>query len=112
MDLLTRRYRTAKSIAGPLIFIERAEHVSIGEMVRIIVSENDERSGQVIEVSDQYAVIQVLEETTGIGVHDTDIYFTGSVAKVDLSLDMLGFNVRKELQSARQYQLQYGYCGS
>ena len=90
MDLLTRRYRTAKSIAGPLLFIERAEHVSIGEMVRIIVSEKDERSGQVIEVSDQYAVIQVLEETTGIGVHETDIYFTGSVAKVDLSLDMLG----------------------
>ena len=85
MDLLTRRYRTAKSIAGPLIFIEKAQHVSIGEMVRIIVSEQDVRSGQVIEVSDKYAVIQVLEETTGIGLQDTDICFTGSVAKVDLS---------------------------
>ncbi|MBI5755620.1 MAG: V-type ATP synthase subunit B [Nitrospirae bacterium] len=90
MDLLTRRYRTARSIAGPLLFVEQASNVSIGEMVRIVLSDGGERSGQVIEVSDEYAVIQLLEETAGIGIHETDIFFSGSVAKVNLSLDMLG----------------------
>ena len=61
MDLLTRRYSTSKSISGPLLSIKRAAHVSIGQMVRIIVSEKNERSGQVIEVSDQYAVNQGLK---------------------------------------------------
>ncbi len=62
MDLLTRRYRTAKSIAGPLLFIERAE-------TRLY-----RRDGQDYRIG-----------KTGIGLHDTDICFTGSVAKVDLS---------------------------
>ena len=56
----------------------------------IVLSDGGERSGQVIEVSDEYAVIQLLEETAGIGIHETDIFFSGSVAKVNLSLDMLG----------------------
>src|SRR3990167_255671 len=90
MELLTRRYRTTQKVIGPLLFVERATRISIGEMVRIILSEGDERLGQVIEVSEEHAVIQMLEETTGISIQDTDIYFTGSAAKAALSLDMLG----------------------
>src|SRR3990170_615241 len=90
MELLTRRYRTTQKVIGPLLFVERATRISIGEMVRIILSEGDERLGQVIEVSEEHAVIQMLEETTGVSIHDTDIYFTGSAAKAALSLDMLG----------------------
>jgi len=90
MELLTRRYRTTQKVIGPLLFVERATRISIGEMVRIILSEGDERLGQVIEVSEEHAVIQMLEETTGVSIQDTDIYFTGSAAKAALSLDMLG----------------------
>lgn len=90
MELLTRRYRTTQKITGPLLFVERATRIFIGEMVRIILSEGDERLGQVIEVSEEHAVIQMLEETTGVSIQDTDIYFTGSAAKAALSLDMLG----------------------
>src|SRR3989304_1116670 len=87
MELLTRRYRTTQKVIGPLLFVERATRISIGEMVRIILSEGDEKLGQVIEVSEEHAVIQMLEETTGVSIQDTDIYFTGSAAKAALSLD-------------------------
>ncbi|MBI5097417.1 MAG: V-type ATP synthase subunit B [Nitrospirae bacterium] len=90
MELLTRRYRTTQKVIGPLLFVERATRISIGEMVRIILSEGDERLGQVIEVSEEHAVIQMLEESRGVSIHDTDIYFTGSAANAALSLDMLG----------------------
>ncbi len=90
MELLTRRYRTAEKITGPLLFVERAANISIGETVRIVLPEGEERNGQVIEVSDEHAVIQVLEETTGMGVRSTEIYFTGSVVKANLSPGMLG----------------------
>ena len=89
MDSLVRRYMTAKKIAGPLLFVEKVQDVSIGEIVRIHLQE-EEKKGQVIEISEDHAVIQILEDTTGIGPSNISIHFTGSVAKVDLSLQMLG----------------------
>ena len=90
MDLLTRKYRTTEKIVGPLLFVERALNVSIGEMVRIVLPEREEKKGQVIEVSEEHVVIQVLEETIGLSIHDVEICFTESVAKVNLAPDMLG----------------------
>jgi len=90
MDLLTRKYRTTEKIVGPLLFVEKALNVSIGEMVRIILPEREEKKGQVIEVSEEHVVIQVLEETTGLSIHDVEICFTESVAKVNLTPDILG----------------------
>ncbi|MEO6666717.1 MAG: V-type ATP synthase subunit B [Nitrospiria bacterium] len=89
-DLVTREYRTIRSIAGPLIFLERVSRAAIGEMVHIVLPSGDVRRGQVIEASDQYAVVQVLEETIGIGLSDTWIRFTDEAAMIDLSRDMLG----------------------
>lgn len=88
--MLTHRYKTIEKIAGPLIFVERASGVSIGEMVRISLPDKVDKNGQVIEVSERHAVIQVLEETTGIGVHHAEVCFTESVARADLTLDLLG----------------------
>lgn len=90
MDLVTREYRTIHSISGPLLFVEGVRRVSIGEMVSILLPQGEERRGQVIEVSDRYVVIQVLEETTGIGAKDTRIRFTESVARMALTPDILG----------------------
>jgi V/A-type H+-transporting ATPase subunit B len=89
-DLITREYRSVSSIAGPLLFVEGVRRVSIGEMVEILLPGGEERRGQVIETSDRHAVIQVLEETAGIGVTDTRVRFTESAARMGLSLDLLG----------------------
>jgi V/A-type H+-transporting ATPase subunit B len=115
-DLITRDYRTIRSVSGPLLFVERVSRVALGEIVRILLPSGEERRGQVIEVSEEHAevpggttpsrgiaevpggtrpsrgiaVIQVLEETIGIGVEETWIRFTGEAAAIDLSRDMLG----------------------
>jgi V/A-type H+/Na+-transporting ATPase subunit B len=90
MDLVTREYSTIRYISGPLLFVEGVRRVSIGEMVSIFLPQGGERRGQVIEVSDRHVVIEVLEETTGIGVKDTRIRFSESVARMALSPDILG----------------------
>ncbi len=102
-DLITRDYRTIHSVSGPLLFVERVSRVALGEIVRIVLPSGEERRGQVIEVSEEHAetpggtrpsrgiaVIQVLEETIGIGVEGTWIRFTGEAAAMDLSRDVLG----------------------
>jgi len=90
MDLITREYHTISSITGPLLFVENVKRASIGEMVTIILPNEDKRRGQVIEISERHAVIQILETTAGIDVHGTRIRFSEDVAKVNLSIEMLG----------------------
>jgi V/A-type H+-transporting ATPase subunit B len=90
MDLLTREYGTLHSIAGPLLFVQGVRRVAIGEMVAILLPGGRERRGQVIEISERYAVIQVLESTVGISTAGTQIRFSESVARMALSPDILG----------------------
>lgn len=89
-DLITREYATVKGIAGPLLFVERVRAVSLGEMVDILLPSGETRHGQVIEISEQHAVVQVLEETTGLGVSGVRIRLTESAAMMNLSPDLLG----------------------
>ncbi len=89
-DLITREYATVGGIAGPLLFLDRARAASFGELVDILLPNGDTRRGQVIELSEQHAVIQVLEETTGLGATGTRVRLTESAAMMDLSPDLLG----------------------
>jgi len=89
-DLITREYETVSGIAGPLLFLERVRTASLGEMVEIILASGETRRGQVIELSEQHAIIQMLEETTGLGIAGTRVRLTESAAKMELSPDLLG----------------------
>jgi V/A-type H+-transporting ATPase subunit B len=90
MDLVTRVSRSATAIAGPLLFVEGARRARLGEMVRIRLDAGHERRGQVIEVAEARAVIQVLEETRGIAPARAEIVFSREVARLPLSRQMLG----------------------
>ncbi|MFZ3065925.1 MAG: V-type ATP synthase subunit B [Nitrospirota bacterium] len=90
MDLITREYKTITRITGPLLFLEDVPKASIGEMVTILLPDAKSRTGQVIEVSEKYTVIQVLETTVSMDVSGTSVRFSEYSAKLNLSLDMLG----------------------
>src|SRR4030067_1887916 len=90
MALITREYKTITKIAGPLLFLEDVPKASIGEMVAILLPDAMSRTGQVIEVSEKYTVIQVLETTVSMDVSGTSVRFSEYSAKINLSLDMLG----------------------
>ena len=90
MDLITREYKTVSRIAGPLLFLENVPKASIGEMVAIVLPDGRSRSGQVIEISEKYTVVQVLETTASMDVAGTSVRFSEYAAKLNLSIDMLG----------------------
>jgi V/A-type H+-transporting ATPase subunit B len=62
----------------------------MGEMVEVLLPDGDSRRGQVIEFSDRFAVVQILEEPTGIDVRSTRVRFAGAAARMPLSPDILG----------------------
>jgi len=90
MSLVLREYRTISRISGPLLFVEAVKDVGYNELVRVIASDGSERRGQILEVSDKMAVVQVFEGTSGLDVKGTAVRFTGETIKLPVSSDMLG----------------------
>ena len=66
MELTTKRYQSISYISGPLLFVEGAKDLAYGAIVNIHLPDDTMRGGQVIEVSEKNAVIQVFEETPGL----------------------------------------------
>src|SRR3990170_1208633 len=89
-SLITKEYRTLSRIAGPLVFIERIQGVAYGEIVEITGPDGEARLGQVLEVDKRFGVVQVFTGTSGLDLARTRVRFTGDVARLDVSLSMLG----------------------
>lgn len=89
-SLVTKEYRTLSQIKGPLIFVERIADVAYNEIVEIISPVGDVRLGQVLEVDRQRCMVRVFVGTSGLDLARTRVRFTGDVARLDVSLSMLG----------------------
>jgi len=83
-------YRTASSIAGPLLFVENVHNIRFDEIVELRGGDGAMRRGQVLEVDRDRAVVQVFAGTRGLNLARTAARFSGEVARVDVALDMLG----------------------
>jgi V/A-type H+/Na+-transporting ATPase subunit B len=90
VSLLSTDYRTLSYVTGPLVFVHDVHNVAYNEMVAIQLPDGSERSGQVLEISGDVAVIQVFEGTQGIDIDRTMVRFLEEVAKIDVSTELLG----------------------
>jgi V/A-type H+-transporting ATPase subunit B len=90
LPLLSIDYRTISYVTGPLLFVNNIHNVAYNEMVAISMPDGTSRSGQVLEVSGNTAVIQVFEGTQGIDVAKTEVRFLEEVARIDVSDELLG----------------------
>jgi len=89
-SLITVEYQTVNYVSGPLIFVERPKEISFGETAQIILPDGEARTGQILDISEDIAVVQVFEGTRGIDSHVTTVRFTGHSPLLDVSYDMLG----------------------
>lgn len=84
------KYTTVGEIAGPLMVVEGVKEVGYGEIVRIIVPNEKERIGQVLEAGEGKAIVQVFEGTRGLDTKNTSVIFTGRPMEIGVSEEMLG----------------------
>lgn len=94
--MLPKEYRTICDLAGPLMLVEKVEDVSYDELAEIRLASGEKRTGRVLEITEDRALVQVYEGSTGIDVKSSQIRFLGDVLKLPVSDDMLGrvFNGR------------------
>jgi V/A-type H+-transporting ATPase subunit B len=88
--LFTTEHRTVSQIKGPLVFVDRIADVAYNEIVEIIGPDHDIRLGQVLEVDQQRCMVRIFLGTSGLDLDRTKVRFTGDVARLGVSLSMLG----------------------
>jgi V/A-type H+-transporting ATPase subunit B len=87
---MIKEYQTVKSIAGPLMLVEGVSGVKFSELVEIKLPTGERRRGQVLEVEQDKALIQVFEGTRGIDVPKARVRFLAKGIELALSEEMLG----------------------
>jgi len=89
-NLLKKEYSEVSYVSGPLLFLQNAPDLSYNAIVRIVDGNGRQRGGQVIEVSKEYTVLQVFEETSGIDLSSTTVSLVENVARLGVARDMIG----------------------
>ncbi len=87
---MLKEYKSIINISGPLLIVEGVEGVKYEELVDIRLGDGTLRSGRVLEVDRDRALVQVFEGTSGIDSQETRVRFLGRGTHMYLSEDILG----------------------
>ncbi len=84
-----QEYQTIKEVKGPLVFVEKTDDIAYGDIVEVETPEGQVKKGEVLETSKDVVVVQVYEETQGIG-QDARVRFLDQNVKMPCTEDLLG----------------------
>ncbi|NQU38719.1 MAG: V-type ATP synthase subunit B [Lentisphaerae bacterium] len=87
---MTVEAATVKYVSGPLIFVSDGDRYPLGGIVEILDPGGGRRRGQVLEAGREHAVIQVLEDTSGLDVVKTRVVLTDDAARIAVGPRMIG----------------------
>lgn len=85
-----KEYKTVSQIAGPLVFVDGVSGVGYNELVEITMPNGEKQKGQVLDVSEGKAVVQVFGSTSGLNTNQTSVKFLGETMLLGVSDEMLG----------------------
>ena len=78
------------SINGPLVALDHVQGASYDEMVELYLEDGSVRTGRIVQIEGERAVIQVFEGTNGLSLTNTRTRLTGHPMELPLSTEMLG----------------------
>ncbi len=85
---IAREYVGIAGAAGPLVFVEGVSGVSFGETVEVVTPAGERRRGQVLEVDEDRAVVEVFQGTRDLSSSTTRVRFLGHPLLVPVSLEL------------------------
>lgn len=83
-------YSGIKEINGSLIVLDNIKDAAYDEMVEIKLDDSTVRTGRIVQIEGERAVIQVFEGTKGISLVNTETRFTGHPIEMSLSPEIIG----------------------
>ena len=83
-------YRGVSSVEGSVIVVKRRENSFFGEVVHVRDRKGNIQIGRLIEVANDYCVVQLFGTTSGLSLDDTTVEFIEEPMQMRVSLDMMG----------------------
>lgn len=87
---MAQEYKNIQHIYGPIIIISGVSGAKYNELVKVELKDGSTRTGQVLEINNDTAVIQLFEGTSGLDKENTKIIFQGRSVELAVSPDILG----------------------
>ncbi|GAA0179187.1 V-type ATP synthase subunit B [Clostridium sediminicola] len=87
---MLKEYKTVTEVVGPLMVVDGVKGVTFDELVEIEMQNGEMRHGKVLEITQDKAVVQIFEGSTGINLKGTKARFLGRPLEIGVSEDMLG----------------------
>lgn len=85
-----KEYRSVEEVVGPLMIVDGVDGVRYNELVEVEMQNGEVRRGQVLEVQEGRAVVQLFEGSSGINLKNTKVRFSGKPLHLPVSEDMIG----------------------
>jgi len=83
-------YRGVASVDGPIIIVKRSENVFYGEIASVRDGSGGIRTGRIIDVSEEYCVVQIFGSTSGLSLDDTTVEFLERPMELRVSEGLMG----------------------
>lgn len=87
---MIKEYQTIQEITGPLMVVSQVKGVQYEELVDIRTQTGETRRGKVLEIAEDYALVQLFEGSEGINMKETRVRFLGHPMEFGVSMDMIG----------------------
>ncbi|MCC6449797.1 MAG: V-type ATP synthase subunit B [Candidatus Aureabacteria bacterium] len=87
---MRKEYLTVENIVGPLMLVQDVGGVAVGEIAEILMPGGAVRHGQVLEVHEDKALVQVFEGTSGLTPGSVRVKVLGKGLQIGLSRDIVG----------------------
>ena len=87
---MLKEYSTIREVVGPLMLVEGVSGVKFSELVEIEQANGEKRSGRVLEVDGDRAMVQLFESSLGLKIKTSKAKFLGRSIELSVSMDMLG----------------------
>ncbi len=87
---MLKEYKTIREVVGPLMLVEQVQGVKYNELVEIRQANGERRSGRVLEVDGDRALVQLFEGSQGLKIADAKARFIGRGIELAVSPDILG----------------------
>ena len=83
-------YKGISSVDGPIIVVRRSENVFFNETVYVRDKNGQKRTGRVIDLNEETAVVQIFGTTTGLDLNDTSVEFLEQRLELRVGEGLLG----------------------
>ena len=83
-------YKGLISVDGPIVAVKRTENSSYDEVVLIRDKNGEKKTGRIIDLNEEFAVVQVFGSTTGIDLETSSVEFLQEPMELRVGKGLLG----------------------